>query len=217
MSKQRLSIFVVDDDEALRRSLVMLLVSLGHAVQAFQSGEAFLESVDPQIPGCLVLDLRMPGANGAEVFDRLRAQHSPLVVVFLSGHGDIPTAVEQCRKGAFGWIEKPHTEALQRTVRSALQQAAARATAKVKWESLSGREAEVAPWVARGQQNKEIARLLVPACGYRVVEHHRANVYGKLGVSNSAELRGWMSQHAWLTGFQENWTGGTAPDIARRD
>jgi FixJ family two-component response regulator len=206
MSRQRLSIFVVDDDEALRRSLVMLLVSLGHAVQAFSSGEAFLDLVDPQAPGCLVLDLRMPGASGAEVFERLRAQQSPLVVVFLSGHGDIPTAVEQCRKGAFGWIEKPHTEALQRTVQSALEQAATRAAAKVKWDSLSDREAEVAPWVARGQQNKEIARLLVPVCGHRVVEHHRANVYGKLGVANAAELRGWMSEHAWLTGFQENGT-----------
>jgi FixJ family two-component response regulator len=204
MTRQRLSIFVVDDDEALRRSLVMLLVSLGHAVQAFASGEAFLDAVDPQVPGCVVLDLRMSGTNGAEVFDRLRAQHSPLVVIFLSGHGDIPTAVEQCRKGAFGWIEKPHTDALQRTVHSALEHAATRAAAKVRWDSLSDREVGVAPWVARGQQNKEIARLLVPPCGHRVVEHHRANVYGKLGVANAAELRGWMSQHAWLTGFYEN-------------
>jgi FixJ family two-component response regulator len=214
MIKQRLSIYVVDDDEALRRSLVMLLVSLGHAVQAFPSGEAFFDAVDPQVPGCLILDLRMPGVNGAEVFDQLRAQRSPLVVVFLSGHGDIPTAVEQCRKGAFGWVEKPHTEALQRTVHSALELAAVRATAKLKWNSLSEREAEVAPWVARGQQNKEIARLLVPSCGHRVVEHHRANVYGKLGVSNAADLRGWMSQHAWLTGFHETSTGGTASDAA---
>jgi two-component system, LuxR family, response regulator TtrR len=210
MSRQRLSIFVVDDDEALRRSLVVLLVSLGHAVQAFPSGEAFLDAVDLKTPGCVILDLRMSGTNGAEVFDRLLARHSPLVVVFLSGHGDIPTAVEQCRKGAFGWIEKPHTDALQRTVQSALEQAATRADAKVRWDSLSDREVEVAPWVARGQQNKEIARLLVPTCGYRVVEHHRANVYGKLGVSNAAELRGWMSQHSWLTGFHETWTGNHA-------
>jgi two-component system, LuxR family, response regulator TtrR len=208
MMRQRLSIFVVDDDEALRRSLVMLLVSLGHAVQPFPSGEAFLDAVDLQTSGCVVLDLRMSGMNGAEVFERLRAKHSPLVVVFLSGHGDIPTAVEQCRKGAFGWIEKPHTDALQRTIQSALVEAATRAAAKVKWDSLTDREVEVAPWVARGQQNKEIARLLVPTCGHRVIEHHRANVYGKLGVTNAAELRGWMSQHAWLTGFHESWTGG---------
>jgi FixJ family two-component response regulator len=204
MTRQRLSIFVVDDDEALRRSLVLLLVALGHPVQAFPCGDAFLAAVDPHVPGCVVLDLRMAGRNGVEVFERLRAEHSPLVVVFLSGHGDIPTAVEQCRKGAFGWIEKPHTEALQRTVQSALEHAAARAVAKVRWDALSDREREVAPWVARGQQNKEIARLLVPACGHRVVEHHRANVYGKLGVSNAAELRGWMSEHGWLTGFREN-------------
>ena len=214
--RQRLSIFVVDDDEALRRSLVMLLVSLGHGVQAFSSGEAFLDAVDPKTTGCVILDLRMPGMNGAEVFDRLRRHHSPLVVVFLSGHGDIPTALEQCRKGAFGWIEKPHTDALQRTVHSALENAAIRATAQLQWASLTEREMEVAPWVARGQQNKEIARLLVPSCGYRVVEHHRANVYVKLGVSNAAELRGWMSQHAWLTGFHESSTSDPAVDIAQR-
>ncbi len=208
--RPRVSIFVVDDDEALRRSLVMLLVSLGHAVQAFPSGEAFLDAVDPQTAGCVILDLRMPGINGAAVFDRLRAHRSPLVVVFLSGHGDIPTAVEQCRKGAFGWIEKPHTDALQRTIHLALEQAATRAAANVQWSSLTDREREVAPWVARGQQNKEIARLLVPSCGYRVVEHHRANVYGKLNVSNAAELRGWMTQHGWLTGFDD---GSTANDV----
>jgi two-component system, LuxR family, response regulator TtrR len=115
-------------------------------------------------------------------------------------------------QGAFGWIEKPHTAALQRTVELAMEQAATRATAKVKWDSLSDREAEVAPWVARGQQNKEIARLLVPTCGYRVVEHHRANVYAKLGVSNAAELRGWMTQHEWLTGFQEDGAENPAVD-----
>ena len=189
---------VVRGDRVL---LVLLLVSLGHAVQAFDSGDAFLAEVDPQAPGCVILDLRMPGSSGVEVFGRLRAARSPITVVFLSGHGDIPTALEQVRNGAFGWLEKPPGDALLSTIQGALARAADQAAAKLQWDTLSAREAEVAPWVALGHQSKEIARQLVPPCGHRVVEHHRAKVYDKLAVSNAAELRGWMTEHAWLTGF----------------
>ena len=102
-----LTLYVVDDDEALRRSLLLLLFSQGLAVQAFESGEAFLDAVDMRQPGCLILDLRLGGMSGLAVFDRLRAAHSPLVTLFLSGHGDIPTALESVRQGAWDWVETP--------------------------------------------------------------------------------------------------------------
>jgi DNA-binding response OmpR family regulator len=115
---------VVDDDEAVRRSLGLLLLSRGYAVQTFASGEAFLASADLQRAGCVVLDLRMEGMSGLQVFDALRAQDSPLVVLFLSGHGDIPMAVEAVQNGAFGWLEKPcNDERLLESIAKALQQA----------------------------------------------------------------------------------------------
>lgn len=93
-----LTLYVVDDDEALRRSLLLLLFSQGLAVQAFESGEAFLDAVDMRQPGCVILDLRMGGMSGLAVFERLLAEHSPLVTLFLSAHGDIPTALEAVRR-----------------------------------------------------------------------------------------------------------------------
>lgn len=100
MKDMPLMLYVVDDDEALRRSLFLLLFSQGLAVQAFGSGEAFLEAVDMRQPGCVILDLRMGGMSGLAVFERLLAGHSPLVTLFLSAHGDIPTALEAVRRGA---------------------------------------------------------------------------------------------------------------------
>ena len=110
MKHPHLNIYIVDDDEDVRRSLVMLLHSQGRALQSFESGEAFLAQVDvARQAGCVVLDLRMQGISGIEVFDQLLARRSPLVVLFLSGHGDIQLAVEQVKKGASDWIPKPST------------------------------------------------------------------------------------------------------------
>ncbi|WP_198117590.1 response regulator transcription factor [Massilia rhizosphaerae] len=193
-----LTLYVVDDDEALRRSLLLLLFSQGLAVQAFESGEAFLDAVDMRQPGCVILDLRLGGTSGLAVFDRLRAAHSPLVTLFLSGHGDIPTALEAVRQGAYDWVEKPDTRHLLDKLPAAIAEARERALALRLWAELTPREREVARLVGLGQPNKEIARVLVPPCGPRSVETHRANIFSKLQCANDNELGRWLAAHPWL-------------------
>ena len=193
---------VVDDDEAVRRSLGLLLLSRGYAVQTFASGEDFLAGADLQRAGCAVLDLRMSGMSGLQVFDALRAQDSPLVVLFLSGHGDIPMAVEAVQNGAFGWLEKPcNDERLLDSIARALQQAGdiavrrqARQAAQALWAKLTPREMQVARLVAEGKPNKRIALELAPL-ELRTVETHRAHVFAKLGLSNSHELDRFLREH----------------------
>jgi two-component system, LuxR family, response regulator TtrR len=199
MTHPHLNIYIVDDDEDVRRSLVMLLHAQGHALQAFDSGEVFLAQVDvARQPGCVVLDLRMDGISGIEVFDQLLLRRSPLVVLFLSGHGDIPLALEQVKKGACDWITKPNTPQVLAKLGPALDLAAQRARDRACWELLTAREKEVAPLLAQGLSSKEIARQLVPECGFRVVEGYRAKVFEKLDLANAAELHGWMVRNRWL-------------------
>lgn len=198
MKDTPLTLYVVDDDEALRRSLLMLLFSQGLAVQAFDSGEAFLDAVDMRQPGCVILDLRMGGISGLAVLERLRLGHSPLVTLFLSGHGDIPTALEAMRNGAYDWVVKPDTQQLLHKLPAAMAEARARSTALRLWAELTPREREVARLVGVGQPNKEIARLLVPPCSPRSVETHRANLFAKLQVANDNELGRWLASHPWL-------------------
>ncbi len=197
------NLYVLDDDEAVRRSLGLLLLSRGYAVQAFASGEAFLASTDLQRAGCVILDLRMAGMSGLQVFDALRAQDSPLVVLLLSGHGDIPMAVEAVQNGAFGWLEKPcNDERLLDSIAKALRQAEdiavrrqARQAAQALWAKLTPREMQVARLVAEGKPNKRIALELAPL-ELRTVETHRAHVFAKLGLSNSHELDRFLREHA---------------------
>jgi len=196
----KLNLYVVDDDEAVRRSLMMLLFASGQPVQAFASGEAFLEALDPQQPGCVILDLRMGQGllSGLEVFERLLGLHSPLVVLFLSGHGEIAMAIEAVKKGAFDWVVKPNTAELLAKLPQALDAAQARADALTRWRLLTPREREVARHVALGRPNKEVARLLDPPCSPRSVESHRAHLFAKLDFANDNELGRWLQQHAWL-------------------
>lgn len=198
MKDMQLTLYVVDDDEALRRSLLLLLFSQGLAVQAFDSGEAFLDAVDMRQPGCVILDLRMKGMSGLSVFERLLDEHSPLVTLFLSAHGDIPTALEAVRRGAYDWVEKPDTQQLLDKLPAAIALARARAQALRLWAELTPREREVARLVGLGQPNKEIARILVPPCGPRSVETHRANIFSKLQCANDNELGRWLTAHPWL-------------------
>lgn len=199
----KLKLYVVDDDEAVRRSLGLLLLSRGYAVQTFESGEAFLAAIRPLDGGCVLLDLRMVGMSGLQVFDELRLRSSPLVVLFLSGNGDIATAVDAVQRGAFGWLEKPCGED---TILEKVSQALARAAkvvakaeaqhkAKALWEKLTEREQEVARRVANGDANKEIARSLLPPCEPRTVETHRAKAYAKLGLNTPTELDRFIRDH----------------------
>jgi len=198
MNDTALTLYVVDDDEALRRSLLLLLFSQGMAVRGFESGEAFLQAIDARQVGCVILDLRMGGMSGLAVLEQLRQRHSPLVVLFLSGHGTIPMALEAVGQGAFDWVVKPDTQQLLEKLPLALVEAQARADALVLWHDLTPREREVARQVGLGQSNKEIARKLVPACSPRSVETHRASLFAKLGLANDNELGRWLSRHTWL-------------------
>ena len=203
MIPESLNLYVVDDDEAVRRSLGMLFLSRGHAVQTFDGGEAFLATANLFDGGCVVLDLRMGSMSGLQVFDELRACSSALAVLFLSGNGDIAVAVEAVQKGAFGWLEKPcDDEHLLEKVQHALAWSSvqqtrlcARREADALWQKLTPREKEVARLVADGKPNKVIARQLAPI-EPRTIESHRAHIFAKLRLSNSNELDRFLRSHA---------------------
>jgi two-component system response regulator DctR len=185
---------VVDDDGAIRDALAWLLGSRGLAASAWPSAEAFLAGHDPARPGCLVLDIRMEGMSGVELFDALRAGGSRLPVIFLTGHGDVPLAVAALKKGAFDFVEKPFNDnQLVDLVIEALRQdevrrseQAAEASVVARLEALSAREREVMEGVLRGQPNKAIADAL--GLAVRTVEVHRARLFEKMGVRSAVEL-----------------------------
>jgi len=201
MNPNNLNLYIVDDDEAVRRSLGSLLLSRRSdcSIKTFESGEAFLQNANLDGSGIVVLDLRMDGMSGLDVFEVLQQRKSPLVVVFLSGHGDIPVAVRTMQDGAMSWLEKPCTDAeLLATIQKAKDQAARiaarrrdRAASLSIWAKLTPRERQVAPLVAAGKSSKEIARVLSSQADeleHRTVETHRAKIFAKLDVANSNEL-----------------------------
>jgi FixJ family two-component response regulator len=204
MTPKPLHIYIVDDDEAVRRSLGSLLLArlADCTVQTFDSGESFLAGAQLEACGVLVLDLRMQGMSGLDVFQQLQQRASPLVVVFLSGHGDIPVAVRAMQQGAVSWLEKPCSderlmEAVLRAKSLAADRAAAlylRQQARQLWARVTAREKQVAPLVAQGLSSKECAQRLTQAdpdnpIDYRTVEAHRAKIFAKLELANSNALQ----------------------------
>lgn len=189
-----LTIYVVDDDDALRDSLVWLLEGESMRVRAFATAEAFLAAVNPREPGAVLLDVRMPGMNGMELHDTLISRGFALPVVFITGHGDVPMAVEAVKKGAFDFIEKPFEDrklievikraALKAT--SAAQEQQDKASIERRIHSLSTREKEVMDLVVQGKLNKTIADVL--GISIKTVEAHRARVMEKMNANSLAEL-----------------------------
>jgi two-component system response regulator FixJ len=191
-------VHVVDDDEAVRDSISMLLDTVGIAHQLYASADEFLAARDAaalaQRPGCIVLDIRMPGMTGLELQDALNARRSLLPIIFITGHGDIPMAVEAMRRGALDFIRKPFSDDdLLERIREALDRnandrdrASARDAARAGFESLSPREREVFGRVASGQANKFVAIEL--GISERTVEIHRAQVMKKMGARTLAQL-----------------------------
>ncbi|QDQ28772.1 response regulator transcription factor [Chitinimonas arctica] len=187
-----LPIYLVDDDAAVRDALGLLLLSHGYTVRAFESGEAFLAALNGD--GVVILDVRMPGLSGLDVFDRLRAIDSELIVLFLSGHGDIPMAVQAVKQGAFDFLEKPCSERqLLDKIDDALAVADARRRSRggqqqadKRLATLSPREREVMQLVLAGKLNKQIGDELNIAV--RTVEVHRASVFAKMGVRSALDL-----------------------------
>jgi RNA polymerase sigma factor (sigma-70 family) len=187
-------VYVVDDDEPMRDSLVWLLESRGFRVEAYASAEAFLDRLHDEMYGCLVLDVRMPGMSGLELFERLSARGVSLPVIFVTGHGDVPMAVSAVKKGAVDFIEKPfNDEEMLRLVEQCLQsdrnQRASRvqrAALRRRIASLTEREREVMDLVIAGRMNKQIADEL--GISPKTVEVHRARVMEKVGAQSIAEL-----------------------------
>jgi two-component system response regulator DctR len=186
--------FLVDDDAAIRDALAWLLRSRNIASRAWEGGEAFLADYHTELRGVIVLDIRMTGMSGLELFDRLLERNCRLPVIFLTGHGDVPQAVQALKKGAFDFIEKPFNDnELTDRVLAALDleaslhgQAAGSADLSERIASLTEREREIMRRILAGKLNKVIADDLQIAM--RTVEVHRARIFAKMGVRSAVEL-----------------------------
>jgi FixJ family two-component response regulator len=187
-------VFIVDDDEAVRSSLRLLLKSVGLVPTALGSAREFLDKYDPVQPGCLVLDVRMPGMSGIELQETLNRHGAVIPVIFITGHGDVPMAVEAMQAGAFDFLQKPFRDQdLIDRIQRALEKDRASRTAltersliQERLESLTPREREVLTLVTSGKPNKIMAADL--GVSQRTVEIHRARVMEKMGASSLAQL-----------------------------
>jgi two-component system, LuxR family, response regulator FixJ len=194
MQQQPATVFVVDDDEGVRNSLRFLLKSVGLTTRALASAGEFLDTYKPSQPGCLVLDVRMPGMSGLELQQQLNLRGATIPVIFITGHGDVPMAVEAMQHGAFDFLQKPFRDQdlidrIQRALeRDARSRAALAQHTKIREriESLTPREREVLALMTRGKPNKVMAAEL--AVSQRTVEIHRARVMEKSGAASLAQL-----------------------------
>lgn len=188
------TVHIVDDEESIRDSLGFLFASRGIAARGWPSGEAFLDALPLPDCACIILDVRMEGLSGPEVFERLRKTASVSPVIFLTGHADVPVAVQSLKAGAFDFIEKPFND--NQIVDIALRAIAAhedhlkksglRQDIELRLASLSPREAEVMRLMLQGMLNKQISDMLNIAI--RTVEVHRSRVMAKMHARNIAEL-----------------------------
>jgi two-component system, LuxR family, response regulator FixJ len=193
-ANSRATIFIVDDDTAVRDSLKMLLRSVGQAVETFGSGQEFIDAYSEDRPGCLVLDIRMPGMSGLELQQKLNEKHSILPIIFITGHGDVPMAVEAMQAGAVDFIQKPFRDQdLIDRINQALEKDSSNRAAlgerndiRRRLETLTPREREVLDLVVHGKANKVIAGDL--KLSQRTVEIHRARVMEKMQASSLAHL-----------------------------
>lgn len=188
------TVFVVDDDESVRSSLRFLLRSVGLESRTFASASEFLENYDPAHPGCLVLDVRMPGMSGLELQQQLNLRGAVIPVIFITGHGDIPMAVEAMQHGAHDFLQKPFRDQdlIDRIQRALAKDSKARAalgeheSIRARLDTLTPREREVLALMAQGKPNKVMAHEL--GVSQRTVEIHRARVMEKSGAASLAQL-----------------------------
>lgn len=189
-----LDVYVIDDDEAMRDSLDFLLGAAGFCVHVFHSAAAFLAALPAPRAGCVLTDIRMPGMDGLELLKRLKNDRIALPVVIMTGHGDVPLAVDAMKSGAADFVEKPFDdERLIGALRAALSGAseamkgeAVAQVAAVRLATLSGRERQVMEGLVAGLSNKIIARDY--GISPRTVEVYRANVMTKMQAASLSEL-----------------------------
>lgn len=194
MNQRPATVFIVDDDDAVRSSLRLLLKSVGLQATAFPSARDYLAAWDPDQPGCLILDVRMPGMSGLELQEELNRRGAIVPVIFITGHGDIPMAVEAMQHGAFDFLQKPFRDQdlIDRIQKATERDAANRAQLREKelirarFESLTPREREVLTLVTSGKANKVMAGDL--GVSQRTVEIHRARVMEKMHAASLAQL-----------------------------
>jgi FixJ family two-component response regulator len=200
-------IYVVDDDVSFLTAVTRLLRAGGYEVKAFASAAEFLQSPPADSPGCVIVDLQMPGLSGLELQDALTKASNPLPLVFLTGHGDIPASVHAMREGAEDFLTKPvKKQALFDAVQRALardakerEQRTRRRELRAPFDTLTPREREVLGHVLSGQLNKQIAGDL--GTSERTIKAHRANIMAKLRVQSVAELAR-LAQEAGLVSNQ---------------
>lgn len=190
------TVYIVDDDDDLRDALSLLMRAAGLAAKSFGSAMEFLRTLDRDICGCMILDIRMPEMSGMELQAELHKRRIKLPIVFLTGHADVPLAVKAMKAGAFDFIQKPLDEhRLVATVMNALQHdrehsrndtLPAAVLQHAGRQPLTQREREVLGLIAEGKQSKEIAFAL--CISLKTVEFHRANIREKLGVATASEL-----------------------------
>jgi len=188
------TIFVVDDDDAVRTSLRLLLKSVGLPVETFSSAQEFLDAFDAERAGCLVLDIRMPGMSGLDLQQKLNEMHAIIPIVFITGHGDVPMAVEAMQHGAIDFIQKPFRDQelidrinqARETDQKNREGLGERDAIIKRMGHLTPREREVLNLVTKGKANKVIAFDL--SVSQRTVEIHRARVMEKMGASSLAHL-----------------------------
>jgi two-component system response regulator DctR len=192
---------IVDDEDVIRDALEWLAQSRGLAARGYAGGQAFLDALGAArddggagVGECVLLDVRMPGMNGIAVFDQLVARGllARLPVIFLTGHGDVPMAVDSLKRGAFDFFEKPFNDnqLMDRVVEAlaASRQAAAAAEVRARLATLSAREREVLDLILAGNMNKVVADKL--GISMRTVEVHRAHIFDKMQVKTAVELAG---------------------------
>jgi FixJ family two-component response regulator len=194
MSNDAATVMVVDDDAGVRNAMRVLLKSVGLNSTLFASAQEFLAAYQPSQQGCLVLDIRMPGMSGLELQQQLNLRGAVIPVIFMSGHADIPMAVEAMQHGAFDFLQKPFRDQdlLDRIQRAITKHSELRkslgehARIKAHLGELTPREREVLDFLTQGLQNKAIAQKL--AVSPRTIEIHRARVMEKMNAHSIAEL-----------------------------
>jgi FixJ family two-component response regulator len=199
MTERKSTVFVVDDEDAIRRSLSLLLDSVGLRSECYSSAAAFLEAHDAGGGGCLLLDIRMPVLSGLDLQKKLREKCSTLPIIFLTGHADVPLAVRAMQAGAFDFLEKPfHDQELLDRIHAALEHDAGtrrdlrqRQSVVERLGQLTPREREVMKLIVEGKANKIVADEL--SISERTVEIHRARVMDKMQADSLAHLvRQWL-------------------------